>query len=164
MMSMTSARPLGRGRSRYPRDVGAPTASMSPSPQPRLRFARLLAWQRLLRAAHELLADVGAVLRQRLGDVRLADAVQVADRPVELLEGVLRRFAVAIGLLLLGVVRVFLVVLCHQFLRTGYLLPAPDLRLDRRSSSELFRGGEGGRAAGRMRRPRRPLPPARTGG
>src|SRR3954471_1324155 len=133
MTSMTSARPLGRGRSRYPRDVVAPAAAISLPSRVGLLFAGLLAWQRLLRAAHELLADVGAVLRQRPGDVRLANAVQVADRPVELLEGVLRGLAVAVGLLLLRVVRVLLVVLRHQ------LLAFRDS-----SSSESVSGGSGG--------------------
>src|SRR4051812_44954974 len=104
MMSITSARPLGRGRSMYPRGVVAMlmrpllarTALVS-------LLAGLLGRQGLLRLLHQAAPDEGAVLRQGLGDVGLADPVQVADRPVELLQRVLRRAPVAIGLVLLAV-------------------------------------------------------------
>src|SRR3954454_12011819 len=103
--SMTSARPLGRGRSRYPRGVVAMDMASS------VRvvclgsgLAGLLVGQWLFRAVHEPPADERPVLGQRLGDVRLVDAVEVADRPVELLQGVLGGLAVLlrVGLHVLG--------------------------------------------------------------
>src|SRR4051812_23051222 len=101
--SMTSASPLGLGRSMYPRGVAA--TAMSSSPIGCSCLAGLLGGQRLFFvSAHQALADDRAVLRQRLGDLGLADAVEVADRPVELLEGVLRRHAIAVGLLLLRMI------------------------------------------------------------
>jgi hypothetical protein len=44
-----------------------------------------------------VLADVGAVLRQGGGDPSLVAPVEVADAPVELLQGVLRGAAIALG-------------------------------------------------------------------
>src|SRR3954468_11492764 len=88
MMSMTSARPLGRGRSRYPRGVAVAMAMGSSFASTELAcscLARLLDGQRLLAFAHQALTDVRPVLRQGARDLDLADAVQIADRPVELL-------------------------------------------------------------------------------
>src|SRR5690348_3992987 len=94
MTSITSARPLGLGRSRYPPPVRGCVATAAISSP----LARLLGRQGLLGLAEELAADVRPVLGKRLGDPRLADPVQVADRPVELLQRVLGRAAVAVGL------------------------------------------------------------------
>src|SRR5438045_1248923 len=91
-----------------------------------LLLAGLLNGQRLFGLAHQLLADVRAVLCQGLGDLGLADAVQVADRPVELLQRVLGSSAVAIRLLLLGAaVRVA----CPRHSEPPCRLPLAGLRL-----------------------------------
>src|SRR3954452_279130 len=74
--SITSASPLGRGRSRYPRGVAVVIAVMALPP---LRLVRFLVWQGLFRVAHEVGADVRPVLGQRLRDRGLVDPVQVAD-------------------------------------------------------------------------------------
>src|SRR3954451_17427183 len=101
--SITSARPLGRGRSMYPRGVVAIAITSPPRLEARLpsRLAGLLTRQRLLRPAHQAAANVRAVLCQRLRDLCLANAVEVADRPVELLQGVRRGAPVAVRFFLL---------------------------------------------------------------
>src|SRR3954453_12555089 len=104
---MTSAKPLGRGRSRYPRGVAWATA-MVPSFAPcqlglLLGFLGLLVGQGLLALAQQAPPDEGPVLGERLRDLDLADPVQVPDRPIQLLEGIVGRLLVAIGLALLGV-------------------------------------------------------------
>src|SRR5918998_1440982 len=97
MMSMTSASPLGRGRSMYPPVAPCVTAISSSSLS--LSFlVGLLSGDRLLRPPQQLGSDVGPVLGQRARDVHLLDPVQVADAPVELLERVLRRLTVALQL------------------------------------------------------------------
>src|SRR4051794_37123595 len=54
----------------------------------------LLIGERLLRTAEQARTDVRPVLGKCLRDLRLSDPVQVADRPVELLQRVLRGAAV----------------------------------------------------------------------
>src|SRR5215216_2465207 len=116
--STTSASPLGRGRSRYP-PVGLATAAIACfSSRSCSGLAGRLGRHGLLGSAHQLSADVRPVLCQRPRDAGLANAVQVADHPIELLERVLRRLAVAVGLLLLGGIGILLVVASgHQVLR-----------------------------------------------
>src|SRR4051794_33064354 len=94
--SMTSASPLGRGRSMYPRGVVDTAMAFLPVACDRSRLVGLLRGQRFFRSVHQLLADERAVLGQSAGDSGLPIAVQVADRPVELLERVLGRFPVAV--------------------------------------------------------------------
>src|SRR5215210_5710839 len=53
------------------------------------------AGQRLLAALEQIAANVVAVAGERPGDLHLADAVEVADAPVELLQRVLGRLPVA---------------------------------------------------------------------
>src|SRR5215212_3943230 len=92
MTSMTSARPLGRG-----------VVAMDMRVLLLLLLVGLLGRQGLLRLAHQLAADVGAVLRERARNVDLVDPVQVPDGPVELLERVLGGPPVAVGLTLFAV-------------------------------------------------------------
>src|SRR5215212_8696269 len=73
--------------------------------------------------------DVRAVLCQCPRYLELANAVQVTDHPIELLEGVLRRLAVAVGLLLLRVVGVLLVTVSFGHRVLPRRLPAAGLRL-----------------------------------
>src|SRR3954466_8999888 len=55
--------------------------------------------QRLLLAVQEMAADGGSVGGQRLGQAAFVAAREVADAPVELLEGVLTRGPVAVDVL-----------------------------------------------------------------
>src|SRR4051812_31167417 len=96
--SMTSARPLGRGRSMYPRGVVDTAMAFLPVACDRSRLVGFLRGQRFFRLVHQLLTDERAVLGQSTCDIGLVDAVQVADRPVELLERVLGSFPVAVDL------------------------------------------------------------------
>src|SRR4051795_3801888 len=98
MTSMTSTRPLGRGRSTYPRGWVEIAISGSPPVGGGLGLVRSLVRCRLLAPAHQGLPDVRAVLGQGPRNLGLANAVQVADRPVELLQGVLGGAAVTLGL------------------------------------------------------------------
>src|SRR3954454_16816818 len=103
---MTSAKPLGRGRSRYPRGVAWATAmvpSFAPCQLGLSGFLGPLVGQGLLALAQQAPPDEGPVLGERLRDLDLADPVQVPDRPIQLLEGVVGRLPVAIGLVLLAV-------------------------------------------------------------
>src|SRR3954447_1965634 len=96
--SMTSARPLGRGRSTYPRGVVATAMVFLPVASDGSRLVGFLRGQRLLRSVHQPLTDERAGLGKSGCDVGLAGAVQVADRPVELLERVLGSSPVAVDL------------------------------------------------------------------
>src|SRR3954471_15959971 len=69
-----------------------------------LGFLGLLVGQGLLALAQQAPPDEGPVLGERLRDLDLADPVEVADRPIQLLEGVVGGLLVAIGLVLLGLV------------------------------------------------------------
>src|SRR5436305_1054002 len=96
--SMTSASPLGRGRSMYPRGVAAIVIfRLASFALPSLGLVRLVRWEVVL-LAHQVLPDICPVSSQRLRNPDLVDAVQVADRPIELLQGILRRSAVAVRL------------------------------------------------------------------
>src|SRR4051794_31649519 len=90
MMSITSAKPLGRGRSRYPPRGAVAIAIEVLLPRTAwLGLVGVLRGQAFVVLAHQTAPDVGTVLCERLRDLGLLDPVQVADRPVELLQGVL---------------------------------------------------------------------------
>src|SRR5204863_3297816 len=60
---------------------------------------RDLGWQWFMRLIHQVAPDEGAVLGKLPGDLRLADSVQVADAPIQLLQGVFGGLPVAFPLL-----------------------------------------------------------------
>src|SRR5437764_14992589 len=63
------------------------------------RFARLLRRQRLRSLVHQRAPDVRPVLRELGGDRRLANAVEIADAPVQLPQRILSRLPVALSLI-----------------------------------------------------------------
>src|SRR4051794_17471334 len=107
---ITSARLLGAGRSKY-RLFGRCCVTVMKRPFAGLRqLASGRGGRRvLLRALQEVLPDVRAICAEGLGNRRLVGAGEVADAPVELLEGVFRRGSVAINLM-------------HQLLELGLQL------------------------------------------
>src|SRR5437764_6021620 len=98
-----------RGRSTYTRELAGIDIA--------LRFFGRVRGNPDVRHAHQAPPDVGAVSRQRLGDVRLADAVEVSDRPIELLQRILRRDPIALRALVGSIaVSLFFVELCRSLL------------------------------------------------